>query len=82
MHGRWDRSGFAPDVEGIAVCILDDCYQASIAAQSLERQGIESASSTVNAFNNVEKQLAGDDGDTVLSFFTTIPVLLEGLPRR
>ena len=37
---------------------------------------------TVFPFNKVEKQLEAGEGDTVLSFFKTLPAVLEGLPRR
>jgi hypothetical protein len=37
---------------------------------------------TVYPFNKVRKQLSNREGDSVLSFFKTIPALLQGKPKR
>jgi hypothetical protein len=37
---------------------------------------------SVYPFNKVRKQLGSAEGESVLSFFKTIPALLQGIPRR
>lgn len=37
---------------------------------------------TVYPFNKVRKQLSNAEGDSVLSFFSTIPALMQGKPTR